>query len=352
MGQVLRKHVTIQDVAEYAGVSASTVSRAMRNLPGVHEETRRLVLEAANALKYDGPNWVARGLRTGESRVIAVQIESFCNSYYAELCEAIETLARKHGYLVVFSSMMQDLKDDLVALRYFLQSRVCGVIRTPIAGDERVRQLCLKMQQTGTTVVVLGDDLTIKDFHLVGLDTSFGVQQSIAYLYELGHRDIGFVSMRNITDRLTSYTKCIRQYGLTPRPFFIRSKPSLSVGAYQAALGLLDEPNRPSAVLCFNDLIAVQLIQAAMERGVQIPEELSVIGFDDTPEATLVQPQLTTVQVPKSQMGQRAVELVLKHASKETFAEQKERHIFTGKLKLRDSCASFGGSAHCQLRYS
>ncbi|MBE3583917.1 MAG: LacI family DNA-binding transcriptional regulator [Limnochordaceae bacterium] len=299
------------DVAAKAGVSSSTVSRALRGVYGVDARTKEAVLKAARELRFDGPDWFAQGLKTGRSPVIGVHIESFRNSYYGELAEAIEGTAREHGFLVVLSAASNEGVEDEEVVRHFLRTRVAGLIRMPLRTDG-ARRLCKSLVERGSVVVVVGDDMTESDFHLVGVDTLSGAQAAVRHLYELGHREIAFLSRQLSSDRYAGYRAEIHKYGLLELPYFIPSGPSFVRNAYETALRLLDSPTRPTAVLAFNDLIAVQVLQAAHERGISVPEELSIVGFDDTSEAQLVQPPLTTVEIPKAEIGRKAVEIVIK----------------------------------------
>lgn len=303
--------VTIADVAAKAGVSSSTVSRALRGLDGVDPRTKEAVLKAARELRFEGPDWFAQGLKTGRSPVIGVHIESFRNSYYGELAEAIEGAARGHGFLVVLGAAPNEGVEDEELVKHFLRTRVAGLIRMPLRTDG-ARRLCKSLAERGSVVVVVGDDMTESDFHLVGVDTLSGAQAAVRHLYELGHREIAFLSRQISSDRFAGYRTEIHKYGLRERPYFIPSGTSFVRSAYETALRLLDSSTRPTAVLAFNDLIAVQLLQAAHERGISVPEELSIVGFDDTAEAQLVHPPLTTVEIPKAEIGKRAVEIVVK----------------------------------------
>ncbi|MBE3577968.1 MAG: LacI family DNA-binding transcriptional regulator [Limnochordales bacterium] len=342
---VIRGPVTIEHVARRAGVSPSTASRALRNAPGVHARTRELVLRAARELGFAGPNWLARGLRTGESRVIAVEIESFTNSYYAELAEAIERKARHHGLLVVITTVPASEVDTAESsLRQLLRSGVAGLIHRPVTGWERRRRLLRELSACGLTVVIVGDDLTESDFPIVGVDTSQGVRLAIDHLYSLGHRAIGFLSPSDTCDRAVSYRASVRRYGLAERLYLVPSGIPVTEAAYQTALALLDAPDRPSAVLCFNDLIAVQMMQAARARGVRVPEDLSIVGFDDNAEARLLQPALTTVRIPKAEMGEKAVEIIIDAIARrlrgELSPEDKPvRVVYPTTLEVRGSTA-------------
>lgn len=337
--------VTIEHVARRAGVSPSTASRALRNAPGVHAHTRELVLTAARELGFTGPNWFARGLRTGESRVIAVEIESFTNSYYAELAEAIEGRARRDGFLVVITTVpASEVDTEEGSLRQLLRSGVAGLIHRPLAGWERRRHLLRELCARGVTVVIVGDDLTESEFPIVGVDTSLGVRLAVDHLYSLGHRAIGFLSTSDTCDRAVSYQASMRQYGLAERLYLVPGGLPVTGAAYQIALALLDSADRPSAVLCFNDLIAVQLVQAARARGVRVPEDMSIVGFDDNAEARLLQPALTTVRIPKAEMGAKAVEIIIDAIAKRLQGEadpedKPARVVYPTTLEVRGSTA-------------
>jgi LacI family transcriptional regulator len=139
----------------------------------------------------------------------------------------------------------------------------------------------------------------------------------------------------------------MQQYGLSERLYLIPSGLPLAAAAYKAALDLLDVPDRPTAVLCFNDLIAVQLVQAARARGVRVPEELSIVGFDDNTEARLLQPALTTVRIPKAEMGEKAVEIIIdsltRRSRRETSpGEKPPRVVYSTTLEVRGSTAPYG----------
>lgn len=303
---------TINDVADRAGVSIKTVSRVLNSEPNVREATRQKVLAAARALDYF-PNPAARRLAGRRSYLIALAYDNPSPSYLADLISGILDVCRKGGYFLALHGCSfedEDLARDMVqAVR---ESRVDGLILSPPVGD--VSGLCPTLDAAGIRYARLaptGDGRGAG----VAIDDRQAAFDMTAYLLDLGHRRIGFIAGHPghgaSRAREAGYRAALGQYGVPCDPELMREGLFTRESGMQAARALLRLPVPPTAIFASNDDMAAGAIQEAALRGLRVPEDLSVAGFDDTPVASMIAPRLTTVSQPVRAMGRRATELLL-----------------------------------------
>ena len=353
-----RRRVTIKDVAQLSGVSAATVTRALQGHPRVLPETRARVQSAASRLGYR-PDHAARALVTGISRTIGLLVPTIRDPYWAEVAAGIEPRAADEGFAVLIASGYGDPVRAGQTLEVLLGNRVDGIIVTTSAGVAEP-QLTEAM---GLPTVVVGLDPPVGTLELEGarsapvetlLDAGERHRQrarvshvsfddvrageiAAQHLIDLGHRRIAFLagpSTLATVLRIAGVRTVLEEVGLTLR--------SLSYGGdtfeqgCAAGLALLGGERDFTAVVAFNDLLAAGLVRAARTLGIDVPGELSVMGFDDIALAGLVEPALTTIRAPKFEMGERAAELLLLQI--ETDAGMRLERL-RGTLVVRESTA-------------
>ncbi len=296
------KHVTMKDVAEVARVSQSTVSRVLSGAPPavpISESTRTRVLATAARLQYR-PNPLARGLRGAPTMLIGAIVRDVTDPFFAVAIDALSRHARRRGYSVVLGHAREQAEEAL-ALAAVLEARQCDAI--VLLGDVREEPSLLEdLGRVDGPVVELWRGSGDGRFPAISVDNADGMRQAIRHLSELGHRRIAFVGdleKADVAVRLEAY----RETGED----IVTVRNTAQEGA--AALDvLLDRPDPPTAIAAATDVIAFGLLHRAAARGLRVPDDLSVTGFDDIPLAATAVPALTTVRMPIDAMAEAAVE--------------------------------------------
>lgn len=310
-----RRHVTIRDVARRAGVSAGTVSRSMAGRPGVHEATRQRVMEAVEALQYT-PNLAAQRLSTGKHLSIAVIVPFFTSApVSARLNGAVSVLANSPYDLIIHSIQTPEQRASCFELiPHRRQADGVLIISLSPRDDQEVASL----RRAAVPVVLIDSDHPgVTSLPRVVMDDVAGGRTATEYLLQLGHRRIGFVGDRTDNpfhfiwsrDRQSGYRHALESAGCTPIPSLAGEGEPSRAGARAAARTLLARPDRPTAIVAANDTRAIGVLEAARELGLRVPEDLSVIGYDDIEIAELV--GLTTIRQPLGRSGQRGMQLLL-----------------------------------------
>ena len=305
--------VTVHDVARAAGVSISTVSRALASPERVAGETRDRVTRIAAELGYR-PNRAASGLRMGRTHAVGLLVPDLENPYFATVTKAVQARARAEGYevFVADSDEDADVEAELIGA---LAARTDGLlVASPRSGDAELRAAL-----EGVTAVLVSRELSgdtaarsgTPQVPSVAVDDADGVAQVLGHLSALGHRLVGVAA-----GPPSSWSGARRVAGLAEAAEHrevelvqLGTFPPYFAGGVQAADHAL--ANGVTAVVAFNDLMALGILDRLRHRGVDIPGEMSVVGFDDVQLATLVSPALTTVHAPLARLGRRAVDLLL-----------------------------------------
>lgn len=322
----------MEDVARRAGVSVMTVSRVLNDFPGVTEATRRRVEQAVSALDYRA-NTAARVLAGGRSRtlgVIAIETEQFGPSH---ILFGIEAAARVAGHRLTFVTLGGNGRDSAPTLDHLRAAHVEGVI--VVAPIRRVVDAVSAVAHDVPLVVVGGDPSS--DVATVTVDQHEGARFATRHLLDLGHRTVHHVrGPRDWIDaaaRMRGWADTLRSY---PAPRATSLIGDWSARGGYAAGARLARDTELTAVFAANDQMALGVIRALRERGRRVPEDVSVVGFDDTPESAYFVPSLTTVRQDFAEVGRRSVELVLSLAE----GDAAQRHIVVpAGLVVRESSA-------------
>ncbi|KUG53864.1 LacI family transcriptional regulator [Kocuria rosea subsp. polaris] len=341
-----RKSVGIRDVARAAGVSVTTVSHVLNDTPHtrVSEETKKKVRDAAAALGY-GPNRMAQGLRTQRSAMLGLLSEDIATTPHAGMIiKGAEETARKHDYTLVIINTDKDADPaskhrDVDAL---LERQVDGILYATMY--HRAVSLPPRLFEIPAVLIDATDRTGLVPCTVP--DERGGARTAVMALLEAGHRRIGFV---NNTDdvpathgRLEGYRDALKAAGIDFDPGLVAARESEAAGGYEAALEQLDRPDRPTALFCYNDRMAMGAYRAAAQLGLAIPQDLSVIGFDNQELiATGLHPGLTTMALPHYDMGAWAVETLIRlidgHAEEKLLADRPT--LLPCPLVRRDSIA-------------
>jgi DNA-binding LacI/PurR family transcriptional regulator len=299
-------NVTIRDVARQAGTSTATVSHVLNKTGRITEETRQRVWAAVKRLKYH-PNLHARNLALRSSRTFGMIVSDIENPFFPAVIRAFEIRARHRGYEVIVSNTNYEASLTRRAAERMLEQKVRGVA---IMTSEMTPSLIEELLARKIAVTLFDAGLAQKYVSTINMDYTSGVRQAVDHLYAFGHRRIAFAagrpSLRNIRAREVAYVNHMRALGLEPGPIIPGNQRF--DGGLAAGHMLAQMKPRPTAVIAMNDLTAVGLIKALHQRGLHVPEDVSVVGFDRTQLAESFIPSLTTVDMHPHLLGQTAAD--------------------------------------------
>ena len=304
-----RRQPTILDVASRAGVSKSTVSNVVRGLPGVSEATRVRVRMAIDQLGYR-PNVLARQLVQQRGSILGVVVGDLANPFFAEMAKSVERHAAARGYTAMFCNTEGDSQSELAGVETLLEYRVAGIVFLAFSGDSRTMQETLEHQ---VPVVFLSCKADWGD--VVSVDDMRGGMLGANHLIESGHRRIAYVSIPELDDqsdvaRWQGYGEALQQAGLGPPIRISWSPPSDHAevnGVDRRLLDVFTGPTRATAVVASNDVAAIALQEFADRVSLRVPQDLSIIGFDDVPMAGLARIALTTVAQPRDELARLGI---------------------------------------------
>ena len=335
-------NVTIIDVARAAGVSYTTVSRVINNKENVKPKTRERVLMAMTRLGYV-VDQRARSLAGGRSQVIGLLVHDVGTSYIGEIIRGIDAeLASAQYELLLYTTHRRKTKESahVATLTRGLADGLLLVLpRDPGAYLETLRQYRFPH-------VLIDHRGLDEDTPAVAAANRQGAYNATKYLAELGHQRIGFITgamdQRCAQDRLEGYKAALTDHGVAFDPELVREGNFFQPLGYTGASALLELPHPPTAIFASNDISAFGVMEAVREHNLRIPEDVSVVGFDDIPQAAHVHPPLTTVRQPLEEMGRIATRMLLEYI--EDPQRPIERVELPTELVIRQSCCSPGGS--------
>ena len=333
---------SIRSVATRAGVSPSTASRVLRGAGYTSDGARERVLAAARELGYE-PHLAARSLKSRSSQTVGVVIQDITNPFYAFLAKGIADTVRRQGYVLMMSDSEEDRVREDASLRAMVGARVAGVIITPTVGNAEVLQLLerysIALVQVDRTVPgVTADSVLVDNFR--------GAYAATEYLLELGHTEIGVIAgPRSLTtgrQRMLGFEAAMQARGIPIDPGFVKTSDFRRETGATLARELLDLPRPPTAILAHNTMLVESLLLVLSERSMRVPEEMSVIGFDDPPWAVLVSPPLTVVRQPAYTLGATAADLLLRRLEHPALDPSPTDVVLSPTLVTRGSCAPRG----------
>ncbi len=328
--------VSIKDIARLAGVSHSTVSRALHNSRLIPAATADRIRKIADEQGYLA-SAIARSLVTSRTEAIGVVVTSIADPFNGEVVAGIEELANEHGYTVILANSQADAAREVAVVRRFQARRVDGVL----VASSRVGALHTPLlSELKIPIVLLNNQHPSAFIHSVSFDNVTGAYRAARHLIELGHRRIAYLGDRfglhSDAERYAGYCKMMAEAGWSIDEQLVVHGDGKPEGAAAAARELLALREPPAAILCYNDMSALGVLRQAAIEGIPVPEELSVTGFDDIFFANYVQPPLTTVRQPMRELGRRAMGLLLSILRGE---ENDKAILIEGELIVRGSTA-------------
>lgn len=302
---------TISDVAKLAGVSAMTVSRVINNSGYISQETRERVEKAIVELGYV-PNALARYLRFKRTKTIALILTDITNPFFTTIARGVEDVANEQGFSVIFCNTDESETEEIEYLSVLLQKQVDGVLLVPASASTDALAL---IAARGVPVVVIDRRVKSELVDVVRCDSEAGAYLLVRHLLELGHRRIavlsGSPSVSTAVDRVAGYTRAMAEAGIADAEQSVFFDRFTQANGYLMAAQALAVTPRPTAIFACNNFIAFGAIRAIREAGLRVPEDVSVVSFDDLPQSLMIDPFLTVVAQPAYEIGRRAAELLL-----------------------------------------
>lgn len=302
--------VTIKDVAREAGVTVSTVSRSLNGSYGVNQATREKVVAVAQRLNYS-PSHAARGLVTGRTQTLGLIISDIRNPFFAEVARGAQDAASRAGFDLILCNADLDPAAQLRYIRAMLAKRVDGLIMNSVLAFTRAEKE--ELASCGVPVVLLNRPRQAKGFSIVCADNAHGGRLAGEYLRRLGHTRIAHLTGPKLHGNLTERAKGFLE--ACPGAAVLYGEHTFAGGCAMART-LFERHSDVTAVFAASDAIAFGVIREAWTRGLRVPADLSVIGFDNVEVSGIIHPPLTTIHQPKYEMGEAAVEILVKGAGR------------------------------------
>jgi LacI family transcriptional regulator len=333
------RRATLKDVARQAGVSQSTTSRALSGEGYVAAAVRERVLAAAEELGYV-PHAMARSLRKQVSRAIGVLVSDLRNPFYADLAAGVAARARTHGYTMMLVDDQGSPEDELAAAQAFVATRSAGVIVTPLSGG--VSEYLMRQY-----IPVVEVDRQFGACDAVVIDNASIARRVTDHLIALGHRRIALVidetNWTTGSDRVAGYTKALAEAGIDDDGALLVSTGWDADDARKATIDILARRDRPTAIFAANNLLAEGVWRAAADLGLRVPDDLSVVSFDDAQWMSMVAPGITAVAQDAVALGEAAVERLL--ARIESPDAERTTVVLDARILPRGSTAAPRGAA-------
>lgn len=304
------KYITLKMVAERAGVSVNTASRAINNKPDINEETKKRVLKVAQELGYVR-NATAVALRTKKTGTLGVVIADNRNPFYAEVLNGIEEAAREKNYHIILANTQRDYQKEEEAINLLLAKRVDGLLIAPVQDrDDDIRNLIM----ANFPFVIVGRDFENIEVDAVYNDEIKGGFLVTEYLINKGHKRIafinGFLHKSPAQGRLEGYKKALKEYGIALDDMMVNVGDIDVEDGYERTKRMMKENLDFTAIFAYNDMMAFGAMQAVKEKGLRIPEDIGLVGYDDIHFSSLISPSLTTIRLKKQELGIESVKLL------------------------------------------
>ena len=327
----------IRDVAKRAKVSTATVSRTVNQVASVDAQLAKRVWKAIEELGYY-PNRSARALVSGRSRVFGLIVSEITNPFFPEIVQTFETLAVGENYEILLTSTIHDPKRMELAVRRMIEARVDGVAILTFGMED---ELLEHLRYRHTPLVFIDVGPRSPGVSNIRVDYLVGIRQAVQHLAALRHERIGFISgpleLRSAVARRDAFQQSMEEIGLAVWPEFIVEGDHRLEGGKAALQKLYSLREKPTALLCSNDMTAIGVLREAFELGIQVPTELSVIGFDDIRMAEFVTPPLTTIQMSQKELATIAFKALLEEVKRSTPAAEGTEYVVKTNLILRKS---------------
>lgn len=338
-----RNKVVLKDVAKEAGRSMGTVSLALRDDPIIKKETREYVQKIARKIGYH-PSALGRALATQRTFILGLTITDITNPFYGQIIESIEDSAGKQGYHVMLCNTGYEIEKERNYIRVFMEGKVDGVVIDPVENNNDFKHY-RELSRMGIPFVLLRRLKNISADYVM-VDDEKASYKLTKYIIGLGRKNISYVGNTKcgVTDhdRLLGYKKALAEAKIAINPELIISTGYRISDGYDAAKELLNKGRNVDAVVAFNDLLALGIIDAFAEANIKVPQDIAVVGFDDIEFSKYAKVPLTTMSLPRRKLGEIAVQILMRKIKdkKENKRSKIEKVILDADLVVRDSCGA------------
>jgi LacI family transcriptional regulator len=330
----------MQEVARVAGVSKATVSRVLNNSSRISEKTRFRVQEVIKSLHYE-PNYIARSLSKQRTQSIGIILEDIMNPFFAQVAKGIETVLKASGYTMLVTSSGFVYEEELELARTLLRYKVDGILITPVQSDSLAINIIKSRNIPFFIMNAKSDDPTV---NWIDSDNLSGAYMATQYLLKLGHtRFLCLYSnkLEGTRNRLEGFKQGIREKGLDLSDQILLGDAAFKEDGYKLIDRFIQEhgvESLPSAVVAVNDTVAVGAMDCLLGHGLHIPEDISIIGYDDIYLASLTRVPLTTIHQAKFRMGEIAAKGLLENIKNPNRETDAHHFLIHPKLVVRESC--------------
>lgn len=301
----MKKRVTIKDVAQIAGVSRQTVSRAINNQGEISPVTKERVMQAIAEIGYQ-PNRLAQGMVTQRTKTVALLVSDIANPFFPEVARGVQDTARAQGYNVFLCNADGSSDEELETMQLLASQRVDGIITF---GTNIKRQSLLHFADHYHPIVVINREVIHPHINLLMVDNVMGAQLATSHFANRGHTQIGMLTSNKVnlsqTRRVQGFQNELTEWNLN-NEMIVQDEPTIK-GGYAAMAVLLERWRGITAVFIYNDLMAIGALQACRSLGKKVPQDIDIIGFDDIHLASVVTPTLSSIRVDKYAIGQMAM---------------------------------------------
>jgi LacI family transcriptional regulator len=339
------ERMDIRTIAHAADVSIATVSRVMNNIPTVNPEIAQRVWKIIDELDYF-PNTQARSLVSGRSRIFGLIVSEITNPFFPELIQGFEDIAVANGYEILVSSTNYDPKRMSHCIRRMLERKVEGVAVMTFGIEE---PLLDQLARRKVPLVFIDIGPKRPGISLLKVDYQHGIRQGVQHLAALGHKDISFISgpikLHSAQSRQTAFSASMKECGIASDAAWIIEGDHTMDGGVAAMDRLLATKKLPTAVMCSNDMTAIGVLHKLYRAGLRVPDDLSVIGFDDINIAAVTIPPLTTVQMSRFDIARAAVTALRAHVEQTEGSAPKREYNIETELVVRESTGFPRGAA-------
>lgn len=329
----------IREIAKRAKVSTATVSRTINRVPTVDPQLAKRVWKVVEELGYY-PNTQARALVSGRTRIFGLIVSDMTNPFFPEIVQSFEDIAVEHGYEILLTSTVHDPKRMEGSVRRMIERRVEGVAILTFGMEESLLE-GLRFRKVPLVFIDVGPPLP----HVcnIRIDYQRGIRQAVQHLAALRHERIAFITgplnLPSAVTRKEAFESSLREIGMRVHPELVLEGDHTMEGGMRAYDELSKKHSLPTAVMCSNDMTAIGVIREAYERGVSVPQELSVIGFDDIRLSRFFIPPLTTIQMSQAEIARLAFKALVTEVEREAPLSQGTEYVLNTDLVLRKSTA-------------
>jgi DNA-binding LacI/PurR family transcriptional regulator len=329
--------MNIKEVAQRAKVSTATISRTINKSPLVSPRTAERVWRAIRELGYY-PNVQARSLVSGRSRIFGLIISDIANPFFPEIMKSFEDEAIRHDYEVIVANTNYKSARTALCVRRMIERKVDGVA---IMTSEIEPHLIDELARHQTPIVFLDLGKVKRLISNVSVDYGAGIEEAVHHLVSLGHRRIGFISgplsLKSARIRRTALLSCLASCGIGVRQQTVVEGNHRVDGGESAMRKILASPHPPTAIMASNDLTAIGALRAIASAGLRVPQDISVVGFDDIELSQFTQPPLTTVRLSREEVGRKAFEALYQSANQES-TSGREIRVNTSLVVRESTC--------------